>query len=64
MTTATFQTGQNFQHYNGYIWTITNVQGKRISLESKNQTEGTIVYGVMTEKDLKSVIKAGYYKSI
>ena len=64
MTTATFKTGQTFEHYNGYIWTITNIQGKQISLESKNHTEGSIIKGNMTEKDLKSVIKAGYYKSV
>jgi len=64
MNTATFNIGQNFKHYNGYVWTITNIQGKHISLESKNHTEGSIIKGNMTEKDLKSVIKAGYYKSI
>jgi hypothetical protein len=64
MNTATFQTGQTFEHYNGYIWTITNIQGKQILLESKNHTEGSIIKGSMTEKDLKSVIKAGYYKSV
>lgn len=62
MTTTNFTTGQNFQHYNGYIWTITSIAGKTISLESKNQTDGQIVKGSMTAKDLQAIIKSGYYK--
>lgn len=64
MTTTNFTIGQKFQHYNGYIWTITEITGKWISLESKNQTDGQIVKGGMTTKDLQAVIKAGYYKIV
>lgn len=56
-----FTAGQKFQHYNGYIWTITQVSGNSISMESKNQTDGQTVKGSMTVKDLQEIIKAGYY---
>jgi len=63
MTTSNFQIGKKFEHYNGYIWVITQITGKFISLESKNQTDGQTVKGSMTAKDLQSIIQAGYYKS-
>lgn len=62
MTTATFTTGQKFQHYNGYVWTIKHITGKTISLESQ-EGEQTIK-GSMTVRDLTAIIKAGYYKPI
>lgn len=64
MTTTTFQIGNKFEHYNGYIWTITAITGKTISLESKNQTDNQIVKGSMTTKDLTAIINAGYYKQV
>jgi len=64
MTTSNFQIGNKFEHYNGYIWVITQITGKFISLESKNQTDGQIRKGSMTANDLQSIIKAGYYKSL
>lgn len=64
MKNSNFTIGNNFQHYNGYIWTITQITGKTISLESKNQTDGQIVKGSMTAKDLTAIINAGYYKPV
>ena len=64
MKNSTFAIGNRFEHYNGYIWMITQIQGNSISLESTNQTDGQLVKGSMTEKDLASVIKAGYYKPV
>ena len=62
MKTASFEVGNRFEHYNGYIWTITQIAGKTISLES--ESDGQIAKGSMTAKDLVSVIKAGYYKPV
>lgn len=64
MTNSGFSIGNNFQHYNGYIWTITEITGNWISLESKNQIGNHIVKGGMTAKDLSAIINAGYYKPL
>lgn len=62
MEKSTFVIGQKFSHYQGYVWVITEVRGKFISLES--QSEGQTLKGSMTAKDLTSVIKAKYYTPI
>jgi len=59
MKAQLFIIGQKFSHYQGYVWIITNVSGKFISLES--QSDGQILKGSMTTKDLAAVIKSNYY---
>jgi len=64
MTTESLKIGNQYQHYNGYIWTVTSLVNNVIHLESKNQTDGQVIKGSMTAKDLQAIIKAGYYKAI
>jgi hypothetical protein len=61
MATLSFSIGQTFKHYNGYIWTITGITGKWITLVSDGHTEGSVITGGMTAKDLNAVINAKYY---
>lgn len=54
-----FEVGFSFKHYQGYVWTITSIDGKYLNMESTH--DGFTAKGTMTAKELQSVIDAGYY---
>lgn len=57
-----FKVGQKFKHYNGYIWTITEVTKTHVKIESTH--EGQTAKDSMTKKDLQNVIELGYYTEV
>jgi len=59
----TFQIGNKFQHYNGYIWEIKQINGNQITIMSNQEHYGCI-QDTITTYDLIGIIKAGYYKQI